>query len=212
VLVRNASAEPARTELRLARTPNAPVFFMDAVSGAVRAADRGKDGWTSIELAARDSVFVVSGLALAPTAREAWPVKWLSAKNLTSPSSPSDATSNKWLAPWTLEMGRYRTTVELAAIDPGVRYVLDLGRVFHAADVAVNGEAVAQLLFSPFVADVTAALRAGSNTIEVEVRSPLLNRFIGYAEKGDPRYARFAKREPLATGLLGPVVLRIESR
>jgi hypothetical protein len=105
--------------------------------------------------------------------------------------------------------GRYRATVEVAEVEPGAVYLLDLGRVFHAADVALNGAPVARLLFSPFVADVTRALRPGRNTIEVVVRSPLLNRFIGYGERGDARFARFKGREPLAAGLLGPVVLRV---
>jgi hypothetical protein len=104
--------------------------------------------------------------------------------------------------------GRYRTAFDLDEVESGQRYLLDLGRVLHAADVIVNGTPVATLLYSPFVADVTAALRPGRNTIEVEVRSPLLNRFIGLGERGDPRYSRFAGRAPLAAGLLGPVSLR----
>jgi hypothetical protein len=114
---------------------------------------------------------------------------------------------------WVSSPGRYRTEVELRSLEAGRRYVLDLGRVFHAADVTVNGRPLATLLFSPFLVDATAALRPGSNTIEVTVRSPLLNRFIGRGEAGDVRYTRFAGREPLAAGLLGPVVLRpLESR
>jgi hypothetical protein len=104
--------------------------------------------------------------------------------------------------------GRYRSSFELPALEPGVRYVLDLGRVLHAADVAVNGRPAGTLLFSPFVVDVTSLLRAGPNTIEVIVRSPLLNRFIGFGERGDARYQRFAARPPLAAGLLGPVFVR----
>jgi hypothetical protein len=104
--------------------------------------------------------------------------------------------------------GRYRTVVELGTIEAGQRYLLDLGRVHHAADVTVNGRALEPLLFSPFVVDVTAELRPGANTIDVVVRSPSLNRFIGWGDGGDARYARFAGREPIAAGLLGPVVLR----
>ena len=76
------------------------------------------------------------------------------------------------------------------------------------AYVAVNGAPVGTLLYSPFTADVTAALRPGTNTLEITVRSPLLNRFLGLAERGDSRYSRFAGRPPIGAGLLGPVVLR----
>jgi hypothetical protein len=243
VLVRNASAEPAHTELRLPRSRGNSLFLLDAVSGSIRAANAIEDpkdgGWIAIELAPRDSIFVVSGLAFTPTPIEDWPPKFLQENDLTTSTHDPE----KRLAPWELSvegpelaagwferrgalfdwrdepklrlvssLGRYRTTVEIAAIDAGSRYLLDLGRVLHAADVTVNGRALESLLFAPFVVEVTDALRAGANTIEVSVRSPLLDRFIGYAERGDARYARFAGRPTLSTGLLGPVVLRTVPR
>jgi hypothetical protein len=241
VLVRNASAEPARTELRLPRWKRGPLFFLDAVSGSILAVQPDREGWVSIELAPRDSIFVVAGLPLAPTAATSLPGKFF----LSSYVPSSSEASNNRLAPiaalqrWDLEVvgddvaggrvtlsetalfdwrddarlrlvsspGRYRTTIDVAAVESGAPWVLDLGRVIGAADVAVNGAPVETLLYSPFVADITGALRPGTNTIEVTVRSPLLNRFIGLAERGDSRYSRFKGRPPIAGGLLGPVVV-----
>ena len=234
VLVRNASAEPARAELRLPRTRRGPLLMLDAVSGSILAAQPDSHGWLSIELAARDSVFVVAGVPLEPTPPSTLPAKWLIKNYLASVVEGASHLSDNRLAPlpleqWQLEEvgetglfdwrddprlrlssgpGRYRSTLELESVGKDLRYLLDLGRVFHAADVAVNGTPVATLLYSPFVAEITSALRPGRNTIEVTVRSPLLNRFIGLGESGDSRYSRFAGRPPLATGLLGPVVVR----
>jgi hypothetical protein len=232
VLVRNASAEPARTQLRLPRSPDAPAFLLDAVSGAIRAAAPSAGGWLGIDLAPRDSVFVVAGPRLAVSPVATWPAKWLTANDRSSRSTAlaawrlvvqgPDIEGGRieraasplfdWRADPQLRLvsspGRYETAIEIEAIDPEARYLLDLGRVLHAADVEVNGAPVARLLYSPFAVDVTAALQAGRNTLAVTVRSPLLNRFIGYGERGDARYARFAGREPLAAGLVGPVVLR----
>jgi hypothetical protein len=238
VLVRNASAEPAHTELRLPRTRRGPLLILDVVSGSILAAQPDSRGWLSIDLAARDSVFVVAGVPLEPTAASDRPAKWLVQNNLAAATEGASHLSDNRLAPlplerWDLEVagvdlgatglfdwrddarlrlssgpGRYRSVLELESVGKDLRYLLDLGRVFHAADVAVNGTPVATLLYSPFVAEITSALRPGRNTIEVTVRSPLLNRFIGLAERGDARYSRFAGRPPLATGLLGPVVVR----
>jgi hypothetical protein len=246
-LLRNASAERASAELRFPRSLSCAVFLLDAVSGAIRAAQVGTEGWIPIDLGPRDSVFLVAGLPLAPTPIESWPAKWLLDNHLQPEPRADSALSDNRLAlaetlaleRWELSVegpevegrferglgplfdwrdeprlrlvsspGRYRTTVELGAIEAGRRYLLDLGRVLHTADVTVNGRALDPILFSPFLVDVTAELRSGSNTIEVTVRSPSLNRFIGWGERGDARYARFAGRDPLATGLLGPVVLR----
>jgi hypothetical protein len=210
------------------------LFLLDAVSGSTLAVEPDRAGWVSIELAARDSIFIVAGPRLTPTPAADLPAKFLQLEHLAS----SSGESNNRLAPvgverWELETGqvaigetglfdwredarlrltsspgRYRTTVELAAVERGTRCLLDLGRVLGAADVVVNGTPVETLLYSPFVTDVTRALRGGTNTIEVTVRTPLLNRFIGLAEKGDSRYSRFTGRPPIGAGLLGPVVLR----
>ncbi|WP_433370739.1 glycosylhydrolase-like jelly roll fold domain-containing protein [Streptosporangium sp. CA-115845] len=87
----------------------------------------------------------------------------------------------------------YSRTVDLdqATLD-GRRLVLDLGDVRDVAEVTVNGQAFDPLLWKPYRQDVTSALRAGRNDIQVRVTNTLANRH------GDHRPA----------GLLGPVTLR----
>ncbi|GGO72149.1 glycosylhydrolase-like jelly roll fold domain-containing protein [Nocardioides deserti] len=90
--------------------------------------------------------------------------------------------------------GVYRTTVDLTADELADRRMrLDLGEVRDIAQVTVNGEVLPRALWAPYVVDVTDALRAGTNTIEVRVTNTLLNR---------------RSKTPPPSGLLGPVVLR----
>jgi len=59
------------------------------------------------------------------------------------------------------------------------RVVLDLGRVEVIADVAVNGKALCTLWKEPFRVDVTDAVHAGANMLEVRVTNLWPNRLIG---------------------------------
>ncbi|MQA79323.1 MAG: hypothetical protein GEV10_12740 [Streptosporangiales bacterium] len=100
---------------------------------------------------------------------------------------------------------RYRTTVRLPAPD-GRRTLLDLGEVRGCADVSVNGTLCGRLVWGPWTADVTDALRDGDNEIEVVVRGTLA----GYLDDASPTRAIVAGQ--VRTGLFGPVrLLRYES-
>jgi hypothetical protein len=88
----------------------------------------------------------------------------------------------------------YRTSVDLTESDLADRtLVLDLGEVRDVAQVTVNGVELPRALWSPYVVDVTEALRAGENTIDVRVTNTLLNK---------------RSKTPPPSGLLGPVTLR----
>jgi hypothetical protein len=87
----------------------------------------------------------------------------------------------------------YVKEVELDAADlEGRRMVLDLGKVHDLAAVTVNGVRLPTALWSPYVVDVTEALRTGTNRIEVRVTNTLANE----------------RNKILASGLVGPVFLR----
>ena len=75
----------------------------------------------------------------------------------------------------------YRTTFDWQA-EPrrvGERALLDLGAVHDLATVTLNGQPLGTWWTPPFRGDVTALLRPGRNTLEVEVRNRWVNRLMG---------------------------------
>jgi hypothetical protein len=100
--------------------------------------------------------------------------------------------------------GRYSRAVEVPAawLVKGRRVRLDLGAAHDAAIVTVNGQRLAPLVVRPFVVDITAALRAGANQLEVEIVNTPEN---AMAANGGPA-AKHLPTKP--AGLLGPVQLQ----
>lgn len=95
---------------------------------------------------------------------------------------------------------------------PGQKYILDLGEVKNLARVRLNGHDLGVVWCAPWRVDLTGALTAGTNRLEIEVANLWPNRLIGdllLPEK--QRYAwttrnPFKKDSPLLpSGLLGPV-------
>ncbi|MBN2211464.1 MAG: hypothetical protein JW709_08735 [Sedimentisphaerales bacterium] len=62
------------------------------------------------------------------------------------------------------------------------RVYLDLGQVFVMAEVKVNGRDLGVLWKSPYRVDITQALQAGRNTLEIDVANLWVNRMIGDAQ------------------------------
>lgn len=77
--------------------------------------------------------------------------------------------------------GVYRKTfrVPSAMLGTGNRFCLDLGRVAAIAQVTLNGRDIGTLWRPPYRADVTEALRAGENSLEIRVTNLWPNRMIG---------------------------------
>jgi hypothetical protein len=94
---------------------------------------------------------------------------------------------------------------------PGARMMLDLGEVRELADVRVNGKSLGTLWTPPYRVDVTEALVAGPNRIELAVTNLWVNRLIGDAQPDaekvtftvSPPYLPTAPLRP--SGLIGPV-------
>lgn len=72
----------------------------------------------------------------------------------------------------------YKTTIKVDP-EPGHALILDLGRVKNFADIAINGQRVVTLWKAPWRLDVSAYLRPGTNTLEVQVTNLWVNRLIG---------------------------------
>lgn len=108
----------------------------------------------------------------------------------------------------------YRKTFTMpeAALSSGKRLLLDLGDVREMAGVRLNGKEMGVLWTPPFRADISGAVRAGGNQLEVEVVNNWPNRLIGDAGlPPEHRHTRtnvtkFTADSPLiVSGLLGPV-------
>jgi hypothetical protein len=90
---------------------------------------------------------------------------------------------------------------------------LDLGTVHAIAKVRVNGREIATLWKEPYIADITPALKQGTNTLEIEVINSWHNRLVGDQQAGATPSTftttnKFNARTPLQpAGLLGPVHL-----
>jgi hypothetical protein len=80
-------------------------------------------------------------------------------------------------------------TVKAGELQRGQKAVLDLGQVAVAATVRVNGKEIATLWMPPYRIDIAAALKTGSNEIEIEVPTLWTNRLI--ADAGLPDTSGF---------------------
>jgi hypothetical protein len=101
------------------------------------------------------------------------------------------------------------------------RVYLELGRLWAAADVAVNGKPAGIVWKEPYRIDVTHVVRQGVNELSVRVANDWVNRLVGDARNPQgPRYTRtniirtspqglpWDKVDLVPSGLLGPVALR----
>jgi hypothetical protein len=129
----------------------------------------------------------------------------------------------------------YRKSFNLANIPAGKTY-LDLGVVHDMARVRLNGKDLGVVWCAPWRIEVTGAIKAGDNQLEIEVANRWTNRLIGDKQPADAgvrpvdcppgflggqpfkagRYTfsthdPYKQQSPLVTsGLLGPVTLRKE--
>jgi len=94
------------------------------------------------------------------------------------------------------------------------RIWLDLGDVKNLGEVIVNGKSLGIVWKQPFRVDVTNALKAGDNKIEIKVTDLWVNRLIGDAQPGVTNKITYttmpfyqANSKLLPAGLLGPVKL-----
>jgi hypothetical protein len=100
----------------------------------------------------------------------------------------------------------YKKTVHLAAIPKTRKVYLDLGVVNYLATVTVNGKKIGVVWTSPWRIDISSAVRAGDNLIEIAVTNVWANRLIGDEQEpadliwqeGDPNFksGHFLKEFP----------------
>jgi hypothetical protein len=93
---------------------------------------------------------------------------------------------------------RYSSTFTLDGA-PGGRVLVDLGAVRGTAEVWINGQPVGTRIWTPYRFDITAAVWAGKNWVEVLV----LNTLAPYLRSTSPTNYVFGGQE--VSGLMGPV-------
>ncbi|MBZ5543277.1 MAG: hypothetical protein LAO07_06300, partial [Acidobacteriia bacterium] len=117
--------------------------------------------------------------------------------------------------------GSYRAEFVLPGSDfsPGLRLVLELGEGYDIAEVWVNGKATGVAWKRPYEVDITAAARVGTNKLEIRVTNRLINRMrVKNPTEADrppamsPQMLRDYLPEPVISGLIGPVRVRISRR
>jgi putative transposon-encoded protein len=94
----------------------------------------------------------------------------------------------------------YRKTVTLAADQIQGRVLLNLGDVVATAEVRINGRKSGVCVTGPWTVDITDAIKAGDNRIEILVYNTLANHYVTIPT----RY-----RGAIRSGLLGPVQIEV---
>jgi len=105
-----------------------------------------------------------------------------------------------------------------AGLPTGSRVYLDLGTVHEMARVRLNGKDLGVVWCAPWRVDITRALEAGANHVEIEVANLWPNRLIGDASKPEEERITRTTSNPynagstlLPSGLLGPVTIRADA-
>lgn len=112
--------------------------------------------------------------------------------------------------------GSYSKIIDAPAnwFNDGGQLWLDLGEVKNLAEVVVNGKSLGIVWKNPFRMDITGAMTAGKNTLEIKITNLWVNRLIGDTQPDAIKKVTYttmpfyeASSPLLPSGLLGPVQL-----
>jgi hypothetical protein len=230
---RNSFAQALDASFRV--TGRAPELWYADSGAMIPVSYRTENGRTLIplDLAANDAIFVVFRRSTAATSvRIALPrPEWLAdidgpweltfPPNLGAPASVRFDALESWTEnqnPGVRYFSGVATYTKSLQIRPewlegGGRLQLDLGSVKHVATVILNGRTVGIAWKAPFQLDITDAVAAGTNRLEIKVSNLWTNRLIGDKQPG-ARTIAYATYDPFEadtptepSGLMGPVTL-----
>jgi len=238
----NRSDRPLQADCRFRVAKGRPELW-DPVRGAIRQLPRYRqeNGHTTIPMrfAPRQSLFVVFPRSDAPSASAvagganfpevapvatvtgAWDVSFDPERG--APEVASFPELQDWIRNeaegirYYSGIATYRKVFDAPGL-PQKRCWLDLGNVHEMAEVALNGKALGVVWCAPWRLEITDALRAKDNRLEIKVANLWANRLIGDAAKPqDQRVTWTIRPHPfkagsklLPSGLLGPVRIMAE--
>ena len=232
----SAKHTPTTVEKSFPFDGRVPEIWYPETGEAVRAARwRVEDGRVSVSvrLPTAGSAFVVFRSADPGVPAEKWleevsradvPGPWSVSFSSPAGCEPAPTTFGA-LVDWSLSADRrlkyfsgsahYRRTIDVPALKPGERLLLDLGDVRDFATVTVNGREHPALWKPPYRVDITDDVKPqGRAELSVKVTNRWPNRLIGddalpEAERGTWTSWRHWKSDdkPLPSGLLGPVTM-----
>ncbi len=142
--------------------------------------------------AGRDTVRIVTGISPPRVVTGPWQVRFppdLGAPDqITLPELVSLHTHAQEGVRYFSGTATYANTIDLppAMLAPGKRLYLDLGRVEVLANVVVNGKDLGTLWKRPYQIDITDAVHAGTNTLEIRATNLWPNRLIGDEQLPEP--------------------------
>ena len=233
--VNNRLGRPERFEASFRVAGKAPELWHADTGRMEPASYRILDGRTIVPLSldAAEAIFVVfrksasqPSVTLAPLARAAlttlngaWTVTFPAGR--AAPPTQQFANLESWTKSsdpgikYFSGSARYAHSLEIPSkwLRKQHRVELNLGSVKNLAAVWINGKSLGVLWKPPFRIEVTDALHAGSNRLEVEVTNTWVNRLVGDKQPGSPHFAMTtfdpyrADSALLDSGLLGPVQL-----
>ncbi len=211
----------------------------DPLTGSMREAKafRQKDGVTTVPLAFEPygSIFVIFGKTISPDAQGSADKNYpgyTEAANLggdwTVTFDPAwggpEKVQFETLTSWTerpeegiryysgTAIYRKKFTIPKELLNTNAGLMLDLGDVREIAEVTLNNQALGILWTKPFRADITKAVRAGENQLEIKIVNNWPNRLIGdaslpvEARRTKTNITKLRSDTPLSiSGLLGPV-------
>jgi hypothetical protein len=109
----------------------------------------------------------------------------------------------------------YHNTFKIDKLIKEANYIIDLGVARSIAKVTVNGVEMGGAWTPPYQVDITKALKAGVNELQIKVVNNWVNRLIGDSllpadqRKTSVLYGPDAKNGLESSGLLGPVSIKV---